>query len=180
MKDLATRAASASTTDEERIVLNQQFQDIRSQNDVIAKNTKFNGESLLDGSSAQLKVQGGTADAANLSVGSLTDGSLFPNPRVEILSPSGATITIDLLGKAISYVSAQTDKLDTLQQGLDFASSTLQSAIQNKDAANSTLNGSDLVQGLLVGNNGEQQANATSLFAQTNRLPTNLLQLLSE
>ncbi len=178
LKDLATRAASTTTSDGERIVLNQQFQSIRAQNDAIAKNTKFNGESLLDGSSAQLKVQG--ADTANLSVGSLTDASLFADPRVEILNPSGAKITIDVLGKAISYVTEQIEKIGALQQGLDFASSTLQSAIQNKDAASSNLNDLDLVQGLLVGTNGVENGGVNSLFAQTNRLPTNLLQLLSE
>ena len=180
LKDLATRAAASSTTDGERVVLNQQFQTIRAQNDAIAKNTKFNGESLLDGTSTQLKVQRGTKDAADLSVSSLTDSSLFADPRVEILYPSGAKITIDVLGKVISYVNEQIQKIGQLQQGLDFASATLQSAIQNKDAANSTLNDLDLVQGLLAGNNGVEKSGVNSLFAQTNRLPTNLLQLLSE
>ncbi len=180
LKDLATQAASTTTSDSERIVLNQQFQAIRAQNDAIAKNTKFNGESLLDGSSAQLKVQGNASDAANLTVSSLTDSSIFADPRVEILNPSGAKITIEVLGKAINYVNEQISKIDQLQQGLDFASATLQSAIQNTDATNSTLNDADLVQALLTGTNGKESNGVNSLFAQTNRLPTNLLQLLSE
>jgi flagellin len=180
LKDIATRATSTSLSDEARASLENEFQSVLAQIDAVAKNTKFNGESLLDGTSPQLKVTGEKVDQNSLSIGSLTTDRLFPPPRVSVLNPSGATITVDLVGKAIEFVTKQIENIQTLQQGLDFASVSLQSAIQNKDAANSTLNDADLVQALLGNGNANGNAKGTELFAQTNKLPNNLLQLLSE
>lgn len=180
LKDIAIRATSTSLSNDERASLESEFQAVRSEIDTIAKNTKFNGESLLDGTSVQLKVTGEKVDQNSLSVGSFTSDNLFPPPRVSVLNPSGATITVELVGKAIEYVTKQIENIQTLQQGLDFASVSLQSAIQNKDAANSTLNDAELVQALLGNGKTAEATGVNALFAQTNKLPNNLLQLLGE
>jgi flagellin len=80
MKSLATEAASGTVTDDDRTYIDAEFQELVDQVDTIATGTRYNGESLLDGSSAFNSADGGTAivvgsssdDTINVSITSLT------------------------------------------------------------------------------------------------------------
>jgi len=181
LKDLAAKAASVPLSASEREQINAEFQSIRSRIDGLANSTRFNNESLLDGSSPQLKIASENAATKDLSIGSLTDSALFEGANPNLLTIDNAKLAEDAIKKAQTYATTQQENVQALQDGLDYATSTLQTAIQNQDAANSTLNEGDLLNQLLTGSSNSLQANdITSLFAQTNRLPGNILQLLSE
>jgi flagellin len=84
MKSLATEAASGTVTDDDRTYINAEFQELVDEIDTIATGTRYNGESLLDGSSAFDSASGGTsvvvgsssADTINVSIDSLTTTDL--------------------------------------------------------------------------------------------------------
>jgi flagellin len=107
LRDLAARAAEPSATAEERVQLNQEFQNIRQQIDQTALNTRFGNENLLDGSSAQLKIANESGEQKNLSVGSLTSATLFKGTNPDISTASGAKVAQTTVKAAIDYAQAQ-------------------------------------------------------------------------
>lgn len=72
MKALATESASGTVTDDDRTYINEEFQQLTEQVDTIATGTRYNGQSLLDGSSAFDSSTGGT----NVVVGSSSDDTI--------------------------------------------------------------------------------------------------------
>ena len=180
MKTLASQAASATTRDDTRQALDSEFQALRSKIDTIARSTRFNNERLLDGSSAQLKLAQDTTATKDLSIGSLTDEALFGSSAPSLLSATSASNALSALDTASSYVATQQAHATSLEDGLGYAASTLESAIQNHEASRSNLSGTDLIQILLGGTSNTSTTDPSSLAAQVNRLPSNILQLLAE
>lgn len=176
LRELATRAASSELSAEDRIQLSNEFYAVRAKISNIVASTKFNQEPLLDGNSAQLKVSGDK----EASVGSLTDAALFKSAKLDLSTPEGAKAALAAIKDAETYAAAQVKKIVELQEGLELASASIQTAIQNQDAANSSLDETDLTTQLLAARNGFTSDDISSLFAQTNKLPNNILQLLSE
>lgn len=85
--------------------------------------------------------------------------------------------------KAIDYAAAQVKNISTLQNGLDIAASSLQTAIQNQEAANSNLGESDIASLLGQKNDAptlQVPGDPRLLTAQANRVPNSLLALLGE
>lgn len=175
---LAKRASNA-TSDAERATLQSQFATVRGRIDTKAKSASFNNEKLLDGSSPQLKLASENKDIKNLSIGSLTDQALFKGAALDISTKASAADAEKLIKDAKAYATKQRENIKALEKGLDFASSTLQTAIQNNEAARSTFDDGDLVSQLLGGKPAAGNDTA-SLLAQTRRLPGGILQLLSE
>ncbi len=181
LKDLAARAASYPLSNLEREQINAEFQAIRSRINSIAQTTKFGNDYVLNGTSNQLKIQSEDGSQEGQMVADLTDKALFGDKSLDLLTANNAQATLEAVEHAQSYTDTQISTLKSLQDGLDYAVGTLQTAIQNQDAANSTLEESDLMNQLLGGgseSNGSLDTKA--LFAQVNRLPPSMLQLLSE
>lgn len=179
LTELAQKASSSTLSDKERGELVAEFNAVRQRIDRIANSTSFNNEKLLDGSSPQLKVANENSELKNLSIGSLKEAALFKGLDPQITTPVAAKSVEAVLKEAVAYANQQLENIRALEKGLDFASATLQSAIQNNDAARSTLSDVDLVSQLL-GGSGAKSEDAASLLAQTNKMPNNILQLLSE
>lgn len=181
LKELATQASSSSVSEKEREQILSEFNALRSRIDNLANGTSFSNEKLLNGSSPQLKIGGQNPDTKDLSIGSLTDEALFKGAKLDLSTTEGAKAALTVIDQAKQYADQQVSNIAALQSGLDYAASTLGTAIQNTDASRSTLDESDLV-GQLLGSTSDAVASdfTSSLFAQTNRLPGNIMQLLSE
>ncbi len=180
---IATRAAQPTTSVEERATLNTQFQTLRGQIDQIARNTRFGNESLLDGSGSTLRGAASATGQANGAIGSLTDATLFRGVNLDISTASGATIALNTLRSANQYVDSQIASISELQRGLDLAAGTLQSAIQNQEAASSTLNDADFTTQLFALTEGRSTFGFDTQSiqnVQTRRLPPSFVALLSQ
>ncbi|MES2985437.1 MAG: hypothetical protein V4735_09650 [Pseudomonadota bacterium] len=179
MKDLAARASATDLPEAERVSLNGEFQVARSEIDRIGQSTRFNGEPLLTGTSEQLKLSGDTTGQKSLSVGSFIGDVLFPSSGpdpLDLTTSANAKEAFPAVFAALAYVAQENGKISTLQDGLDYASSTIESAIQNQDATRATLDDADFA----VASADAAPDAINSLIAQTSRLPSNILQLLSE
>lgn len=177
MKELADKASSTTLSAGERELLNSEFQSIRQKIDTIARNTRFGNESLLDGTSSQLHV---AAETKDMSVGSLTDAALFKGVSVDLLSVDHAKAAQTAVDAASTYTAAQVANIASLESGLDYALAAVQSAIQNHDASRAGSDEINMISQLLDGKSALQSNDHNSLFAQTNRMPNNLLGLLGE
>lgn len=137
MKSLATESASGTVTDDDRTYINAEFQELVDEVDTIATGTRYNGESLLDGTSAFDSASGGTSvvvgsssdDTINVSIDSLTttDLGLVASADADAadmtvslskLDLSKGDVTIDITGDSTTSVTldstADTDTDGTL------------------------------------------------------------------
>lgn len=110
MKALASQSASGTVTDAERTYIQAEFSQLIEEVDGIATGTRYNGESLLDGSSTQynngtgvnIMVGSSGTDVINLKIDSLDAATLKLKGTVAATTPetitSSAFQPIDLSG----------------------------------------------------------------------------------
>ena len=179
LQQLAVQAASGNLSDADRTALNVEFEAIRREIDTIAGGTSFGGQLLLDGS---LNVDAKSSDANGaLSIANLGSAALFSGADVNVLSVDNAQSALASIASAQEVVAGQLATIGTVGQGLQFAAASLESAIQNQQAAQSTLGDVDFAQAVTTSTAQQVQANAaTALLAQTNRLGAAVLGLLAE
>lgn len=107
MKSLASQAASGTVTDTERTYIDAEFSQLIDEVDGIATGTRYNGESLLDGSSTQYNSTGvavmvgsSADDTITLSLASLDSTTLG------LTSGSSATSAESITGTEITSIDA--------------------------------------------------------------------------
>lgn len=185
LQDLAQQAADVPLSASQRAQIDAQFQAIRSRINNIASTTQFGGDNLLDGS-AQASVTTSTASTTTpttatpaTTIASLTDNALFQGANPNLLTVASSQAAVQQVAQAQDYTNQQITTINALQSGLDYASSTVQTAIQNQAAAASTLDDSDFDTTTSTSATGGL-VDADVQAAQTTRLPSSLLALLSE
>lgn len=170
--DLAASAAQPETTNTQRASLNTQFQAGYQKIKTILENTQQTGSSAQSSGAASVAVGSGSVDSLSADV-------LFPAKKPDVLSPSGAEISLGAVKVAGQVVANQQKEIAKLQEHVEFAAGSVEVATQNQDAARSTLSQEDIA-GLFSGNRQGGGAPIATSAAQTNRLPSSVLQLLGE
>jgi flagellin len=107
MKSLASQSSSGTVTDTERAYIDAEFSQLIDEVDGIATGTRYNGESLLDGSSTQYNSTGiavmvgsSAADTITLALASLDSSTLG------LTSGAAATSAESIIGTEITSVDA--------------------------------------------------------------------------
>ena len=98
MKALASQSASGTVTDNERAYIDAEFSQLTEEIDAIAVGTRYNGQSLLDGSSAFAKgvavmVGSDAADIISVSLDKLTAAGLGIATTAGISNKAGTATT---------------------------------------------------------------------------------------
>jgi flagellin len=173
---IATLASSGGLSDSQRNELDGEFQALRQQIDNAATGASFNDTPTLTGNNS---VQvGGQA----VTIGGLTDKDLFgENSNVNLLTAQSAQQATTAVATAQQYVSTQQATLASASADVEYAAATVESALQNQEASRSSVSDAELTSGTGTSAQSQVQANAAgALAAQTNHLPADILQLLSE
>ncbi|MGV3576513.1 MAG: flagellin [Devosia sp.] len=107
MKALASQSASGTVTDTERAYIDAEFSQLIDEVDGISTGTRYNGESLLDGTSSQYNATGvsvmvgsSASDTITLKLESLSSTALG------LISGATATSAADIVGTAITTLDA--------------------------------------------------------------------------
>ena len=182
LQDLAVRANAPGLSLSQRTQLNGQAAALRAQINQIAATANFNGEPLLAGNAAQLQVD--TENGQAFAIGGLTENDLLGGSAIDLLTADGAQKAAEVIAKAQNYVATEVNKLSALQAGVAEAAVTVESALQNNAAANSTLGDDDFAD-VATGTGESPQARLLSQTSaaqsvQAGRLPANILALLAE
>jgi flagellin len=115
-------------------------------------------------------------DLAQVSISSLSSGSLLGAPPLDLLSQGNAQAALGTVNASLTRVSDALKDINALQQSLNFATANLESAIFNQEAARSTLDPFAANELSLA---TFQQNIAQAVAAQGNRLSPALLQLIA-
>ena len=184
MKALASQSASGTVTDSERTYIQAEFAQLVEEIDGIAESTRYNGESLLDGTSdfstGMVVVVGSDAtnDTISVTIDALTSTDLGVNAS-DISTQAGATTAITALDTAIDTVSTARANIGALESRFEFRSNTIATSIENLEAANSAIKDVDVAaeSATLASIKVKTQA-AVAAAAQANSMPQELLKLL--
>lgn len=184
IRELAVQAANGSLTDDDRQLLQDEVDQRISEITRISDETKFNGQSVLDGSlnsgnavSFQVGFENGqTIDFAfgeDMSSSGLSVGS------IDISSASGASSALATLDTALDTVNSFRSDLGALQNRFESTINNLATNIESASAANSRILDADFAaeSAKLAKSNVLQQA-GISVLAQANARPNQVLSLL--
>ena len=198
MRELAVQASTDTNTNEDRLEIQKEINELIDEIDRIAKDTQFNTMELLDGSleeeenglvfhiganaeqSITLNIASMLSDAIgseNDKISDLKDEDLEGAKGVQTQEAADAAITI--IDDAIGNVSAERSKLGAYQNRLEHTINNLGTSAENLQAAESRIRDLDMAEEIMAftRNNILQQA-ATAMLAQANMAPQSVLQLL--
>lgn len=183
MRSLATQSLSGSVTDNERSYLDAEFQQLQDEIDGIASGTRFNDESLLDGStnwSTGVNFRVGTTSNDNITVqiAGVTTTGLGIN-ALDVGTSATAAAALTALDTAVTTLSDARADVGALISRFEFRSDMIDTTIENTEAAQSAIMDVDVAeeQSKLSSEKVLTQA-AIAVLSQANSMPENLLSLL--
>jgi flagellin len=193
MRDLTVQGGNTgSLTKEAGANIQEEITKLTSTLDDISKNTKFNGQALLDGSytSKSFQVGANTSDKVTISIGAMTASALGVDATA--LKPlattgSGAALasTTDIdanltaIDTAISSVSTERAKLGATQNQLDHVINNNNVALENVTASESRIRDTDMASEMVNFTRTQILSQAgTAMLAQAKSIPQGVLSLL--
>ena len=186
MKALAAQSLSGVPTNTERGFIDAEFQELRSEITDIANTTRFNGQSLLNGTAAPTDYFVGTDVSDTITVAfTALAGSVagYTNALLgvtgNVASANAASAAMSAVDRAIDLVSEARATAGALISRFEFRGQQIATSLENIDAAKSAIMDVDLAaeQSKLVSNQVLVQA-AVSAVSQANQIPQSLLRVL--
>ncbi len=185
LKALAAQSLSGVPTNTERGFIDAEFQSLLEEIDGMAETTRFNGDSLLDGTTTQQSYFVGTdpadvilVDFTGFGSASFTTGgiSLTGESVSTVVDATSAMTAVDL---SIDRISEARANVGAILSRFEFRGQQITTALENVSAARSAIMDVDLAeeQSKLVSSQVLVQASVSAL-SQANQLPQTLLQLL--
>ncbi len=146
LKSLTAQSLSGAVTDTERTYIDAEYQQLIDEIDDIATGTRFNGQSLLDGSSDFAATAGvdflvGTdaaVDMLTVNIDSL-DTTTLTVAGTSVGSATAAQNAATAIDVAIDLVSTERAELGAQMSRFDYRGQMIETSIENLDAAQSAI-----------------------------------------
>jgi len=187
MKALAASSLSGVPTDTERAFIDAEYQELLSEIDGIANTTRFNGESLLDGTAATTTQSyfvgteaGDNIDVAFDGLSSVADYQAATlGVSTDVTTAANASTALGEIDTAIDRISEARANVGAIVSRFEFRGQQIATSIENIDAAKSSITDVDLAaeQSRLVSTQVLVQAGVSAL-SQANQIPQTLLRVL--
>lgn len=184
LRELGVQAASDTLGDDERALLNKEYQSLKSEVDRIAQVSNFNGRKLLDGSGGQLEFQVGSRAGPNNQVQFRSNEA---DARTSALGVSGAGVgsrsdaldSLEAVDGAINKVNSYRSSLGALQNRLHSASANLGVHMENISEARSRIADTDIAEeASQLAKASILQSAGVAVLTQANSSSANALKLL--
>jgi flagellin len=190
MRELAVQAGNDTYSAAQRTAIKGEIDQMASGISSVSSGTQYNGVSLLDGTTASLRVQTGanstaatnTFDLAAAGVGGVfgaVDAATLSVNALFVDTSTNALASIASLDTAITTVNTRRGNIGALTNRLETTSNTLSSVVENTSSAESRIRNVDVASETanLSRNQILQQA-AAAMLTQANQTPQLALQLL--
>ena len=194
MRELAIQSVNDTNSNDQRGLLDGEFQQLKQQIDQVAKNTQWNGFAILDGScgtSGVLSFQVGSGAGQTLAielgdfsasggiVDAVTSDYAETTPTITIASADEATASLGFLDSAMTALNAKRANMGAVMNRLQHVIDNLINVSSNTTQSRSTIEDADYakVSSSLARAQIIQQA-ATAVLAQANTSQQTVLKLL--
>ena len=151
MRELSIQAASDTLTDEDRALIEIEFQELKKEIERTATDTQFNTRPLLDGSLSDFKTQAGanSGQSISFSIGDMRIGALGLEDAT-IGTREDADAAIYLLDTAIRKVSTERAKMGAYTNRLEHAYNNAANAEIHLTAAESRIRDTDIAKEMMA------------------------------
>lgn len=151
MRELSVQAATDTLTDEDRSLLNIEFDELKKEVTRISTDTNFNTKTLLDGKNPSIHIQAGAnaGQSIELLLGDMSGTSLGLND-LSIASRNGAVDAISGLDDAISKVSQERSRMGAYSNRLEHAYNNALNMEENLTAAESRIRDVDMAKEMMA------------------------------
>ncbi|MEF2243944.1 flagellin [Paenibacillus sp. IITD108] len=181
MNTLANQAVNGTYKDEDREKIDLEVQELIKEIDNISSKTTFNGIKLLD-STDQVKFQIGSEenDTISVTLGNMSSTELGVDAAsLDVKTSTAAAAAITAIKEAISTVSTQRATFGSVQNRLEHTINNLGVNAENLSAAQSRIRDADMASEMTSFTKNQILVQAgTSMLAQANSVPQNVLKLL--
>jgi flagellin len=174
MRELAVQSLNGTNQSADRANLDAEYQQLAAEVTRLATSTKFNGSTVLDGSTTGSYQVG--ADAADTITTAAVTAATIAGDVKDVSTAGSALADIDA---QLVEVNKQRATLGAIQNRFESVVSNLQVSVENQSAAKSRIMDADFAQETANLTRGQilQQA-GTAMLAQANSLPSGVLALL--
>ncbi|CAI3552184.1 flagellin N-terminal helical domain-containing protein [Clostridium neonatale] len=179
LKTLATQSANGTYTNSDRLLIQEEVSQLKSEIDRIADQTEFNGTKVLAASVSTYFQIGNKAGQQITVVMATMTTSAIGISAISLSGISGASDALADIDTAINAVSAHRAKLGAIQNRLEHTIASTDTTAENIQASESRIRDTDMAKEMMeyTKNNILTQA-AQSMLAQANSAPNNVLSLL--
>ncbi|KUJ71045.1 flagellin [Thiomicrospira sp. WB1] len=183
MRELAVQSMNGTYNAENRTQMDEEFTQLQNEIDRIAKTTKFNETSLMNGSNAAISLHVGWETGADnkitVSLEGFSLGSLNTSTAVAIDDAGSASNAITQIDADLSNINTFRAKWGALQNRLESTVSNLANVNENMNSARSQIQDADFAResANLARTQVLQQA-GMSMLSQANQQSQNVLSLL--
>jgi flagellin len=186
MRELSMQAATDTVSTGQRLFLEEEFTQLRSEIGRIGSTANFNELDLLSGDFAtstnaltfQVDLSGDAAQQIQVQISTVSPSS-FGIEALSITDTAAARSTLSILDAAIQEVSGQRASLGAAQNRLEATINNISTQYNNLSAANSRIRDVDVAEETAVlARNRILMQSGVSVLAQANQIPALALQLL--
>jgi flagellin len=179
MRELAVQASNGTYTDEDRAMLQLEFDQLTDHIDEISNNTEFNTKKLLNGSLSKepnLTIQGGpnSGEEDSVAIGDMTSKAIGlrqnDGKALSISDAESAANTIQALDDALKAVNSERSNIGAKQNSYEHMISNMMVARENIEAAESRISDADIGKELIQSSlqNIQEKAAEAMLVHQIN------------
>lgn len=152
MRELSVQASSDTLTDDDRKLIDIEFQELKKEITRISTNTEFNTRTLLNGDYKDhgLKIQVGANSGQNIEVyiGEISSSSLGMD-SLSIATREDAEKALGSLDKSLQQTSMERSRLGAYQNRLEHAYNVTMNTAENLTAAESRIRDADIAKEMM-------------------------------
>ncbi len=179
MRELAVQAGNDTLSTDDRAKIKAELTELQEEMGSIAKETKFNGNALLDGTGGDFKIQSG-ANSETRDI-RMEDLSSVANSlsKLDVTSNTNAQSSLASIDKALESITSARSELGAMQNRLEYTVSNLTTSTENLTAAESRIRDVDVAKEMvkLSKLNILNQA-SQAMVSQAKQQPESVTQLL--
>jgi flagellin len=181
MKELAEQAATGSYSEQQRRIMNNEFQQMMAEIDRIAGSTEFNSINLLNSSNSATNaiIHFGSVETIEISSVDVTSSALGLSAATSIATQTNAMNAMDLVDLAIRVKDSARAMFGYMMNRLESTTEVLNIQSENLMAAESRISDVDVATEMAALTRNQVLAQAgISMLAQANTMPQMALTLL--
>ncbi|TAH43141.1 MAG: flagellin FliC [Betaproteobacteria bacterium] len=175
MRELAVQSANGTNSDDDRLKLDAEYQQLSAEITRTAETTSFNGKKILDTDAGDQIFQVGANVGETLTVTT----NAVTTVTGDLQSVSNAETAIAAIDDKLESINADRATYGAAQNRFTMAISNLQTAAENQSAARGRIMDADFAtETANLSRTQILQQAGTAMLAQANSLPQNVLSLL--
>ncbi|MEG0472327.1 MAG: flagellin [Solibacillus sp.] len=152
MRELSVQASSDTMTDEDRKLIDIEFQELKKEITRISKDTEFNTRTLLNGdykdNPLKLQVGANSGQTIDIFIGEVSSTSLGMDD-LSIATRDDAEKSLSALDKALKQTSMERSRLGAYQNRLEHTYNVTMNTAENLTAAESRIRDADIAKEMM-------------------------------